>query len=204
MNNVIKSIDLPYFYEEPTDYSPMQGGTIRFASLGVGHKHKGTNLFVNVANEVTAMNLKYKSMFVLIGHVKDSSLKKLNLDAVSMPSHGKPLTRDEFDSFATNIDYAVFCYHAKSYRLTASASLFDAFSYVKPIIALRNPFFEYYFDIFGDIGYLCDNYDDMKKVIVELLSNPSIERYVSQQSNILHGRNSIHLIESANKIRDLW
>ena len=57
-------------------------------------------------------------------------------------------------------------------RLVASATFLDALSYVKPGIYLRNPYVEYYFEQMGDIGYLCDSYEEMREVVLAILSFP--------------------------------
>ena len=113
-----------------------------------------------------------------------------------------PLKQDEYEDFIKDIDYAVFLYDEDNYKLTASATLFDAFSHLKPIIALRNPYFEHYFDKMGDIGDLCDTYEAIKDLIISIVNNQPNERYINQQKNIFKGRNQFGLDKLAEKIRD--
>jgi hypothetical protein len=91
------------------------------------------------------------------------------------------------------VDYAVFFYPADSYRLTASGAFFDALAFAKPLIAIRNPFFEHYFSRFGDIGYLCDDYAEVKKMVSDILMHGSGGRYERQIKNLLRCRKSLSL-----------
>ena len=60
----------------------------------------------------------------------------------------------------------------------------DAISFEKPVIAIKNDFFEYYFNKFGNIGYLFDNVNDMAKKMIEITANPNEEEYFIQKENI--------------------
>lgn len=199
----IWSIDLPYFYKEPDGFWRSDVKKIRFGSFGVGHRGKGTDLFFKMAEEIQAEETKYKPEFILIGHIVDKTIR-YSPDFVSVPSPDAPLNRKDFDLFARDIDYAVFVHKPITYRFVASGALFDAFSYLKPVIALRNPFFEYYFNTMGDIGYLCDSYDEMKKVILDLLESKPTERYVCQRGNILQGREWLTLSKLSENITGVW
>ena len=200
----IRSIDLPYFYKEPDEYIPKKDNIIRFGSFGVGHRGKGTDLFFKMADEIYHKKTRYQHKFVLIGHINDRGIRDLSSDFVDVPSPDTPLVRKDFDLLARNVDYAIFLYMPTSYRLTASGALFDAFSHLKPVIALRNPFFEYYFETMGDIGYLCDSYDEIKEVVIEILENGVTERYMNQRDNILRGREQINICELAKRFKEIW
>ncbi|MDA8235871.1 MAG: glycosyltransferase family 1 protein [Clostridia bacterium] len=197
----IKSIDLPYFYQDPKEFLPFKDKVIRFGSFGVGHRGKGTDLFFKLADEVQANKTVYQPEFILIGHLNDKALRHAYPASVLVPSPSTPLSREDFDMFAQNVDYAVFLHLPKTYKLVASGALFDAFSYVKPIIALRNPFFEYYFQTMGDIGYLCESYDEIHAVILNVLRDGSTERYIRQRENIILGRKQITVDKLGEKLR---
>ncbi len=203
LKELLGSIDLPYFYKEQDELPlPNSTGTkIRFASFGVGHRGKGTEFFFKLAEEVQARETRYKPEFIVIGQMID---KTITSDSVKVPSPDAPLSREAFDSYSRDIDYAVFLHKPATYKLVASGALFDAFSYAKPVIALRSPFFEHYFRVMGDIGYLCDNYDEMKELILSLLENKPTERYGCQRKNILLGRKQFTLEKIGEAIAKIW
>lgn len=51
----------------------------------------------------------------------------------------------------------------------------------------------------GDIGYLCNDYDEMESIVREIVKNPPKERYKKQQLNILQGREKIGIEKIAEK-----
>ena len=59
---------------------------------------------------------------------------------------------------------------------------------LKPIIALKSPLSEYYFQKMGDIGYLCENYDAVRDTVLGILDRRPIGRYRQQQETILTQR----------------
>ena len=74
------------------------------------------------------------------------------------------------------LDFILFFYNSETYRLTASGTIFDAISRKKPIIALRNDYFEYIFNKFGSIGYLVDSIEEMATLIQHIHSNKEIQQ----------------------------
>lgn len=170
----------------------------------MGHRNKGTDLFFKLAAEVHEEKHNGKSVFILIGPITDVEIKKMKTFDVMIPSPDNPLDRDEFEQYAARIDYAVFCYPCPSYRLAASGALFDAFSFAKPIIAIRNPFFEYYFEEMGDIGYLYDSYEEMKESIINIVDNFPADRYEQQRSNIIKNREKYSVQRLGMQFKELW
>ena len=183
------AIDLPYFYRPPEDFTPFKHGAVRFGSLGVASKGKGSDRFFELADEMCPTAGGHKAEFIQIGQV-DRKLK-YGRTAVEIPRKDSFLSREEYDGHAREIDYAVFFHKPSSYRLTASGSLFDAFSHLKPVIALRSPFFEYYFKLMGDIGYLCADYKEITETVARILEERPVKRYLAQRENILKGREKI-------------
>ena len=57
---------------------------------------------------------------------------------VSTPSRGKPMTREEMEAHARDIDAFMILYTSERYRLSCSGSIFEALSYMKPVLHFRN------------------------------------------------------------------
>jgi glycosyltransferase involved in cell wall biosynthesis len=197
----IASIDLPYDYADEAEHEPFRDGMVRFGSLGVLRKAKGSHLFLQLAREVTSMSTGYRPRFVCVGPVVDKKLRKHLGEAVSVPSPDTPLSKEEFASHAGQLDYAVFLHGAKAYTLTASGVMFDAFSHLKPVIALKNPFFTGYFEKMGNIGYLCDSFADMKRLVLRLLDHPPVAEYAEQRQALLRGRELLRIPVLAAALR---
>jgi hypothetical protein len=197
----IASIDHPYDYADESEHVPFRDDTIRFGALGVLRKAKGSHLFLQLAKEVTSMATAYRPRFICVGPVVDKKLLKHLGEAVSVPSPDTPLTKEEFAFHARQLDYAVFLHDAKTYTLTASGVMFDAFSYLKPVIALKSPFFSAYFDRMGNIGYLCDSYADLKRRVLDLLDHPPVDEYLRQRQALLTGREQLRIPVLAATLR---
>src|SRR5271157_379715 len=190
VDEYVDAIDMPYFFCPPESLRPLPDGALRFGAFGVGALGKGTDRMFKLARDV-----KNKAdgghEFVLIGQIVDRTVREM-VDApgfaATVPSPDKPLSREDFDRLARSVHYAIFLYDPHTYRLTASGALFDAFSYVTPVIAIRNTFFEYYFKALGDIGYLCEDVDEVERVVLDIINDRPAERYLAQKRNILEAR----------------
>ncbi|MFH1390641.1 MAG: hypothetical protein ABIH56_07995 [Candidatus Margulisiibacteriota bacterium] len=196
-------LDLPYFFVVPGDVR--EGGEkIVFGALGSGNLEKGIDLFFRAAAEVDGQTTRQKGKFTLIGHLAENKIRQVDRSKVVITSPDRPLAWEEYKKQAEGIDYAVFLYDQQAYRFRISAALFDAFSFGKPIIALRSQFFDHYFDLLGDIGYLCDSYDELKKTLIDILNNDSSDRYRKQRENIIKGRQKIGIGHVAEQFKVAW
>ncbi|NQT30022.1 MAG: glycosyltransferase [Candidatus Saganbacteria bacterium] len=200
LNTKICSIDTPYNFCPTPTFTPPKSN-VRFAFLGVGTVSKGIDLFFRLAADCEKARVKSPPQFTLIGHLKDKIPAALYSNT-SITISRKILSRAEFAQRISEIHYTLYLY--KSYRLSTSGALFDAFSYVKPIIALRNPVFDYYFSVLGDIGYLCESYEEIKNKVLEIVNTSPHERYRTQCNNILKGREKLGYPNLARKFKYIW
>lgn len=201
MEPYVASIDLPYDYADESEHAPFREGTVRFGALGVLRKAKGSHLFLRLAKEVTSKATVYRPRFVCVGPVIDKKLRRHLGEAVSVPSPDTPLTNEEYAFHARQLDYAVFLHSARTYTLTASGVVFDAFSHLKPVIALKNPFITRYFEKMGNIGYLCDSFTGMKRLVLRLLDHPPVAEYAEQRQALLRGRELLRIPVLAAALR---
>ena len=80
---------------------------------------------------------------------------------VSLNQTGRLLDFLEYSCLVKAMDWLLFLYPKDSYRLTASGAVLEAIWNQKPIIALRNHYFDYLFSKFGNLGILCDSEDEL-------------------------------------------
>jgi len=188
LQKCISPIDTPYVFADFASSEPFKDDVIYFGFYGHASLRKGADIFFKLANEVSSTRTKYRPIFVLIGDIRDEQLKEMQHTSVNIPAPDEPLTQEEYDKYAKRIDYALFFHVASAYELNGTAAMLDAFSHLKPIIALKTPLSEYYFNKMGDIGYLCQSYDDVKSAVLDVLETKPIGRYGCQQDNILARR----------------
>jgi hypothetical protein len=178
---------------------PAAMSRIRFGFFGAGaHPAKGYAAFVKLASDVA--HRSGAAEFVLVGNAPAQPSLGPSADIIS-GSSTEALTSAEYYRRAAGIHYAVWTGGPRHYRLRASATFLDALSYVKPGIYLRNSYLEYYFDRLGDIGYLCDSYDEMADVVVRIAADFPAERYEQQCANILQRRGIFEPAALASRMR---
>lgn len=67
-----------------------------------------------------------------------------------------------------------FFYNSDIYKFTASGPFIDVLIAGKPVLALKNNYFEYMFKKYGDFGVLLDSIDDMTILIRELIAGKKL------------------------------
>jgi hypothetical protein len=188
LHNCISPIDVPYVFADSASSQPFKEDVIHFGFYGHASLRKGADIFFKLADEVSSVRTKYRPIFVLIGDIRDEQLKEMRHTSVKIPSLNAPLPQEEYNKYGNRIDYALFFHLASAYELNGTAAMLDAFSYLKPIIALKTPLSEYYFNKMGDVGYLCQSYNDVKSIVLEVLETKPMGRYRVQQDNMLAKR----------------
>ena len=104
-------------------------------------------------------------------------------------NHGKNgfVAQDVYEKLFHQIHYSLYFYPRDSFQLTSSGALLASLSSYKPVIAIRNAYFQYVFDKMGDIGYLCDSIEEMAGVIQTIVERMDTARYLAQYENIKKG-----------------
>lgn len=162
----ILSIHHPYIFKNLPVTRP-NSQVCNFGWVGVATEAKGFHLFSELVEYFSG---KYKENFsaYLIGwhpfvvdnypHIKFVSSSHTFLD------------RQVFDKAVGELNFILFFYNNVQYKYTASGAIFDAIQHRRPVIALRNDYFEEVFETCGSIGFLCDSVDEMYSVIDRLIN----------------------------------
>jgi glycosyltransferase involved in cell wall biosynthesis len=185
------ALNLAYFFSDHSlDTEYQIPDIVKFGFIGVGTKRKGIDTFFRLAQitKMTSDSYSRIAEFKVIGSISYKNFPELTNSVVSFFSSGSMLPRSEMNQLIMALDYIVLPYDKEEYKLVASATLLDAFEFVKPIIAFRNPTVEYCFSTMGDIGFLCDTEEEMATIILNIVNNSLISRYSEQCKNILNGR----------------
>lgn len=195
-----ENIDLPYIWarREHENILIGDGSTIRFGYFGV--TAKGFEMFNLLADEIAP---KYPNAeFVLVGFVNGDQ----SSCALSPHIHGlsnAPLSTDEYEKRASGLTYCIWAANPEHYRLRASGSFLDAMSFQKPGIYLRNDYVDHYFNVMGDIGYLCGCYEEIRDTMIGIIESFPRERYLAQIENIKKGRTVFEPPRVSIKLRSI-
>lgn len=135
---------------------------IKIGSIGFFHELKGANDFCRLVSSTTNISIE----FSITGKVL-YNIKKLQQLHINLPKNlGKDhVSREELEKRIEELDIILFLYPCNSYKLMASGAILDALSMQKPIIALKNDYFEYIFKKYSAFGYLFDSIDEIIEVL---------------------------------------
>lgn len=199
MNKYIKSIHLPYFYNEESPFEPFKDEKVRFGFIGVGHKNKGAHLFFNLAKYICEEK-KLNAEFYLIGHLVDKNIEKYRNDYVKVCSKSS-LSQLEYDNYISKMDYTVFLYNQNSYKLIASGAILDAFSHVKPILCLKNSMFDFYFKKNPNIGNEFENFNILKQGLENIINEKDKNQYEKKICALKELRETINIDNLSKQIK---
>lgn len=167
------SIDHPYNYDVSFTQkdTPKAGQPLLFAHIGTALMNKNSHMIYKLAKLQEKNIIGGYIKFVQVGNVS-SEVKKYSNNLVEMVNKQGFMDFGVYEDNLMSVDYFVYFFKNNSYYdLCPSGTFFDAIRYKKPIISLRNPFFEYYFNKLGKIGYLFDSVETMSQKINEILTD---------------------------------
>lgn len=198
------SIDMPYLMHDLPpipEGDPRPHGKTRFGFIGVGNAVKRFGLYVRLASEVTTRIPDAVVEFTLVGY-----LPRAEGQATASPVTGtgsSPLMNDEYRRRTFELTYVVATADPAHYHLIASATFLDSLAFGKPGIFLRSPYLDHYFGLMGDIGYLCDGYNEMLETVEAITREFPAARYRDQCRNIRRGRGHFAPQQLAARMREI-
>ena len=171
------SIEHPYVFDKNSLKRHREiNSQLNVGTLGVFNEYKGGRSILELAKI-----LKFKG----IDNVNISITGKIDFDISLLREAGIDLPSNDGESMVSivelknrinQLDFILYFYPIDTYKLTASGALFEAINRKRPIIAIRNEYFEYIFNKYGSIGYLVDTLDEMADIIYRI--STGIENHV--------------------------
>lgn len=186
-----RSIDHPYLFtdDQPTGMTnpALQKGILTLGTIGTMKPAKGLDNFRQF------LDLAPDSLSVkVIGRLEGDATGTLKGYGVEITADDDSfLPRAELDRQLGQLDYILYFYYPDSYRLIASGAIFDAITAGKPVIALRNDFFDYLFRKFGEFGYLESTPTAIAERVKSLVADGD-SRYAEFRTNIERIRVCLH------------
>ncbi|MDA9555547.1 hypothetical protein N9R54_04860, partial [Pelobium sp.] len=177
---------------------------IKIGHIGSAGKRKNVDILYNISEKINFLIKKNLIQLSVIGVLEESIKPYMNDFVINFVDNkvNTPIDRKYYDSQLSNLDYAIFFYGENDFLLRSSAAFFDAIIYEKPIIALNNTFFEKLFLLNGDMGYLCDNKNQLIKVIEDIsnLDSTTLLKYSEFVKNIQLLKKSLDLKNIADDL----
>ena len=94
-------------------------------------------------------------------HIESRNLIYIN-------NSNKRLPYNEYNNYTNEMDGYLFFYNIDSYKYTASGALLDSIWNEKPVFALKNHYFEYMFNKYGNMGFLANSIDELVDYICSI------------------------------------
>jgi putative glycosyltransferase len=161
--NISKSfitMDHSYFFKKDDIIKEkvIKTENIKIGTVGLFYRLKGADDFCKLVSSINNKNIEFSITGKILYDVR-----KLQELGVSLPENlGKDvIPRDILEKRIEDLDFILYLYPITSYKIMASGAILDALSFKRPIIALRNDYFSYIFEKFGEFGYLFDSLEDI-------------------------------------------
>lgn len=178
-------LDHPYIFNPSNTSKPHT--TLNLGTVGVLNPIKGGDSLCVLADMLKQNNITNVRLSVTgtVSYPKEILLER----GISLPSNGgtAPIGQQEFASRIEALDYIIFFYEKDSYKLTASGAIMDAIDRRRPVIAIKNDYFTYLFNKYGEFGYLVEDIQEMLELIVKIKSGSNEQRlfdFISLQENL--------------------
>ena len=194
------AIDHSYFFKNDINNKGSFSDSVKIGTVGLFYKKKGADEFCYLVSLINNNKIKF-SITGKIFYDLDK-LKKLNIDLPNNLGKGF-VSRDELETRVKKLDFILYLYPTDSYQLMASGAILDALSLQKPIIALKNDYFDYIFKKFGEFGFLFESVEKIAEFLNHnsLKSTQSSFDYLSIQKRLSVSTISEELKESLKKIK---
>lgn len=161
------AVEHPYFFSEYASNKKIDGPLV-LGTLGVNTIEKNSDKLFELAAGLEPYIRSGDIKISTTGPIKFNLEKCKNVNLVEINNNSSTMiSRKDYEHLISKLDLVLFFYENDRYKLTASGALLDAINYKKPIIALKNSLFNYYFKSFGEMGILCENIEEMQEVIEE-------------------------------------
>lgn len=201
-DNVLHVIDHPYLYQACFVPKVINFSHLEMATVGIAAIHKNAQWIFMLGNDLEKSIQKRQIRLSIIGRLDESMFSYIN-EKINYIKKDSLIEREDFETLIKKIDYSLFFYDNQHYQLCASGAFFDAIKFQKPIIALKNDFFSYYFNKLGNIGYLCNSYKEILDRILWILDKHPHNEYILQQQNLRKAKKIIGLKNIEKSVREI-
>ena len=175
LKDSIISIDHPYLSSDSFENKneKKSNNSIKIGTIGVATLEKGNMDIIDISKFLKQRKFDNIELY----HIgKINAELQIIKNYVHLPFDSQDLIESSsFNEEIHKLDYFLFLYPSSNYKYTASGALFDAFVHGKPIVAIKNDFFEYFFNKYPGIGFLYDSIEDLCEGILKLPQIDSFE-----------------------------
>lgn len=190
----IHVLDMPTNFRSLITSNNPKNNFIKFAMFGRGDY----KMLIRLAKALNLREINNQYEIRIIG--KDY-IGLEEFENITCSSPGIKLSRQEMEIQVIDIDMFLILYDEDKYKLSCSASIFEAMSYLKPIIYISNECICYYDKSDLKIGYKCESIDEFADKMVSLIDNYSLvgNELSSFKNNLFNLRQTLSIENNIKK-----
>jgi hypothetical protein len=152
-NRSVVTLEHPILPSEwSDDVAPADNATLKIAFLGNARRSKGFEIFLNLARASERDDLSFESIGIAA-----PDTDHLDVGVLSRKPSRTSMSRQDYLDAVRAIDLVCLPLHGRAYDFTASGTVADAVSALKPLIAFRSRTLEAITQRYGPIGWLVDS-----------------------------------------------
>jgi hypothetical protein len=156
------TIIMPVIFAEPQP--PANNKFIKFAVFGYGDSAQMKKMLTLLSTKTIPK--PYEIRIISMDNRGTEGFPNVNC-----LSNGKVLTRKEMEISTRDIDTFINLYDSTRHRFGCSGSIFEAFSYLKPVLHLSNDGYNYFNKPEKPIGFRCENMDIFVEKMCDMIEN---------------------------------
>ncbi len=192
-------IDHPYIYDYEKDSKIKLDLPIKIGQIGVGDYGKGTQFIFELAELLKPYILESKIKIYLVGKLNEG-LRYLDNGLVEW--HSDPLSSEDFNSKIKQLHFSLFFRDKTLGTVVASGSFMDTVKYLKPYLAIDNPYIEFYNSKFPNSGELFENVEMMALYISSFIESSNKNEYFNKIDSLRALQDSLSIISITQKFKE--
>lgn len=158
----------PYNYNYVENFQKKKDtNKVTIGAIGTQMLSKNSQYMYQVAEHFKSDIQQDKIVLRTIGKILPE-LDSYKTDYVDKMYSDNFVSQDQFESEISKLDFVIFFYDNNAYQLCASGAIFESIRIGVPVISIENDFFRWLFNTYGDMGFLCKDLDEVKRVLNEL------------------------------------
>lgn len=180
LSNSIECLAHPTYYQDKPD-APARGNTnkLSFGYFGTATLDKGFDHFLEIASN-NHTQADFKAITTDIKNIYKHNYA--NKTKLAMGPFKKPLSYDDFYQTLTGCDFVILPFRYDYYQFAASGVMIDCMNMLIPMITLKNEYTENLFKQHGQIGYLCDDLEEMDRLIKQLIQTGCVQTQMFKEN----------------------
>lgn len=187
----------PYKYDERSFLLKERKKSWVFGAIGTQMLMKNSHFIFQLAEKLKQEVLNREFQLITIGKILPEIIPFKN-NLVDNRQTDTFVPQVIFEQEIANLDFVLFFYDNDAYQLCASGAIFEVIRMGLPVVSLYNDYFDWLFEKYGAFGFLCQNLEEMKSVLLKIQNGEFTNEIQRIEDNINHFKN-IHTLESIAK-----